>query len=438
MTLSPALPQGGGSAPFVVPLASAEAADAGRFGPKAATLARLARAGLPVPPGFCLDASAYRRQLAVLGLEAAARDTASDDPLTARRGALAMKLGLLDRPIDEAIATPLLAAWRTLSGEAAAPVAVRSSALVEDRFGASFAGQFESYLGLETQEEVETAVRACWAALWSTRVLRYMATHGAGPWETAMGVLVQPLVDAKVSGGALSRTAGGDMVINATRGLGVAIAQGEVVPERIVLTAEGKLREATAARQYAPVSCAHGAVRRGGLFGASRCLEDDRAIELGALLKRVESLMGMPVEIEWAFDGTKLQLLQARPLHLEPAPIPDEVWERHPGIEGQPAGVGWGTGRACVVQCECELPRVAAGDVLVTRAAGPALSQVLPRVAAVVSELGGSTSHLASLARDRGIPMVLGVFDATRRIPDGAQVAVDGVAGVVRWMPGIA
>lgn len=424
------------SGPSLVPLASPEAGDPERFGPKAATLSRLAREGLPVPRGFCLDASAYRHQLHALGLERAAEQTASEDPLIARRGALGMKLGFLDHPIDDAIREPLLAAWRELTGETRAPVVVRSSALVEDRFGASFAGQFESYLDLGSQEEFETAVRSCWAALWSTRVLRYMATHGAGPWETAMAVLVQPLVDAKVSGGALSRTAGGDMVINATRGLGVAIAQGEVVPERIVLTEGGELREATAARQYAPLSCAHGATRRGGVFGVSRCLDDARAIELGAILRRVETLMGMPVEIEWALDHERLYLLQSRPLHLEPAAIPDEIWQRHPGINGQPAGVGWGSGRACVVQCECELPRVAAGDVLVTRAAGPALSQVLPRVAAVVSELGGSTSHLASLARDRGIPMVLGVFDATRRIPDGVQVAVDGVAGVVRWMPG--
>jgi pyruvate,water dikinase len=86
-----------------------------------------------------------------------------------------------------------------------------------------------------------------------------------------------------------------------------------------------------------------------------------------------------------------------------------------------------------VVNCECELIRVAPGDVLVTRMAGPALSQILQRVAGVVAELGGSTSHLASLARERGIPMVLGAFDATQRIPDGALVAVDGVAGVVRW-----
>jgi pyruvate,water dikinase len=87
-----------------------------------------------------------------------------------------------------------------------------------------------------------------------------------------------------------------------------------------------------------------------------------------------------------------------------------------------------------VINCECELERIAPGDVLITRVAGPALSHILPRVSGVVTERGGSTSHFASLARERGIPMVLGVGDATRRIPDGAQVAVDGVAGIVRWI----
>ena len=87
-----------------------------------------------------------------------------------------------------------------------------------------------------------------------------------------------------------------------------------------------------------------------------------------------------------------------------------------------------------VVNCECELSRVAAGDVLVTRVAGPSLSHILPRISGMVTERGGSTSHMASLARERGLPMVLGVADATRRIPDGSQVAVDGVAGIVRWI----
>jgi pyruvate,water dikinase len=164
------------------------------------------------------------------------------------------------------------------------------------------------------------------------------------------------------------------------------------------------------------------------------CLEPGQAVTLGRLLKKAEDLMGMAVEIEWALDDEGFKLLQARPLHVEPAIVPDEIWLQHPAINGHPAGIGWGAGRAVVVNCECELSRVAPGDILVTRVAGPALSHILPRVAGVVAELGGSTSHLASLARERGIPMVLGVLDATSRIPDGAQVAVDGVAGVVRWI----
>jgi pyruvate,water dikinase len=157
-------------------------------------------------------------------------------------------------------------------------------------------------------------------------------------------------------------------------------------------------------------------------------------VEVGRLLRQAEDVVGMAVEIEWALGNEGVRLLQARPLHLQPAQVPDEIWLQHPRLSGHPAGVGWATGRAVVINCECELGRVAPGDVLVTRVAGPALSHILPRVAGVVTERGGSTSHFASLGRERGVPMVLGVADATRRIPDGAQVAVDGVAGIVRWM----
>jgi pyruvate,water dikinase len=165
------------------------------------------------------------------------------------------------------------------------------------------------------------------------------------------------------------------------------------------------------------------------------CLDDAEASELGKLLLKAEQLMGHPVEIEWAVDDEGFKILQARPLHLqERDDVPDEIWLRHPRLKGQPSGVGWGQGRACVVTCECELGRVGPGDILVTQVPGPALAQILPMVNGVVAELGGSTSHLASLARERGVPMVLGVLNATRRIPDGATVAVDGMAGVVRWM----
>jgi len=151
-------------------------------------------------------------------------------------------------------------------------------------------------------------------------------------------------------------------------------------------------------------------------------------------MKKSEDVVGGPVEIEWAADETGIKLLQARPLRVAEASVPDEIWLQHPKLDGQPSGIGWAEGRARVVSCECELEQLTPGEVLVTTVAGPALSPVLARVAGVVAELGGSTSHLASLARERGVPMVLGVPGATQHIPNGATVAVDGVAGVVRWM----
>jgi pyruvate,water dikinase len=434
---------------FTVAISSPEAADAGRFGPKAANLAALGHAGLPIPDGFCLDAAAYRRQVAALGLAESARLAfAAETSAEARRHAVRMKLGLMEEPIAPRVLEPLVAARddlieRTrrrarLGDDEPVLLVVRSSALVEDRDGSSFAGQFESYVGLETLEDFLTAVRACWAALWSTRALRYMASHGCDPAETAMAVLVQPLVRAKASGGGLSRTADGGMLLSATWGLGSAIAQGEVTPDRFELDAGGGLVHVAAGYKDHRVGCVHRREPAPEAVPASLvrepCLTREQAMELGRLLRRTEELMGRPVEIEWALDDEGFTLLQARPLHLEAPYVPDDIWRQHPRLNGHPAGVGWGVGRAVVINCECELSRVAPGDVLVTRVAGPALSHVLPRVAAVVTERGGSTSHLASLARERGLPMVLGVVDATSRIPDGAHVAVDGVAGIVRWI----
>jgi pyruvate,water dikinase len=425
-------------AQFVISLGSAAAADMERVGPKAANLAALTRAGLPTPGGFCLTADAYRRQIAEIGLTDLVARFGAADPVERRRLSVAIRLGLYEQPIAPAVLEPLMAAWRAQRAESGAPSAVRSSALIEDRKGANFAGQFESFLDIDEEAAFLTAVRACWAALWTSHARRYMENHDLSPSDTAMAVLIQPLVDARASGGGLSQTAEGQMLLSATWGLGSAIAQGEVVPDRITLSRAGFLRKNEPGRKDHRETCGHG---EGAVPQAvpkelidKPCLDAGQAVALGRLLRKAEDIFGMPVEIEWALDDRGFKLLQARPLHVEPIVVPDEIWLAHPGLNGHPAGIGWGSGRAVVVNCECELSRVAPGDVLVTKVAGPALSHVLPRVAGVVAELGGSTSHLASLARERGIPMVLGVLDATRRIPDGTQVAVDGVAGIVRWM----
>src|SRR5512132_1156264 len=423
---------------FIIPLTAAAALDPERLGPKAANLAALAQAGLPTPGGFCLSADAYRAQIAALGLGPLLQRFTAADVVEQRRLSVEIRLALYEQPLAPAVLAPLLSAWQRQREANTRPSAVRSSALIEDRKGANFAGQFESFLGIADETALLTAVRACWAALWTTNARRYMENHALSPADTAMAVLIQPLVDARASGGGLSETAEGQMLISATWGLGSAIAQGEVVPDRIVLSRQGFLRKIDAGRKDHRETCGHGAgavpERVPTELVAAPCLDAGQAVTLGRMMRKAEAVVGGPVEIEWALDDAGFKLLQARPLTVEPITVPDDIWLKHPGLNGHPAGIGWGAGRAVVVNCECELSRVAPGDVLVTRVAGPALSPILPRVSGVVAELGGSTSHLASLARERGIPMVLGVLDATRKIPDGAQCAVDGVAGIVRWL----
>jgi pyruvate,water dikinase len=423
---------------YILPLSAEDATDVARVGPKAANLAALARAGLPTPGGFCISAAAYWRQVEHLGLAGMVSEYDRAGPPAQRRLAVEIRLKLYQSDLAPDVLAEVLASWWAERK----PAAVRSSALIEDRADANFAGQFESFLGIADDAEFLTALRASWAALWTTNARRSMAAHGQSPGDTAMAVLVQPLVAARVSGGGLSATADGQMLLSATWGLGSTIAQGEVVPDRIVLSRHGFVRSNEAGRKYHRQTCGHVAGNAAGTapqavpdaLVRAPCLKAGEATTLGRLMRKTETVLGMPVEIEWALDETGFKLLQARPLHMQPPQVPDEIWLKHPGLNGHPAGIGWGSGRAVVVNCECELARVAPGDILVTRVAGPALSHILPRVGGVVAELGGSTSHLASLARERGIPMVLGVLDATRRIPDGAQVAVDGVAGVVRWL----
>ena len=427
-------------AQLILNLDEVAAADAARFGPKAANQAALGHAGLPIPGGYAVDAAAYWIQLESLGLTDSVRAAATAEVFEeARQHISRVRINLFDEPIVPEVLEPLLAARQSLVDRFGKPLVVRSSALMEDQAGSTFAGQFESFLGLESEDDFITAVRACWAALWASRARQYMTHHHITPADTAMGLLIQPLVEARASGGGMSLTANKGMLLTATWGLGSAIAPGEIVPDRYDLDRNGTLCDTVVGHKDHSVHCVHHQVGPSAQAVAAPrvqepCLNEKQIKELSDLLVRAEDLLGKPVEIEWAQDEAGFKMLQARPLKMEPAQVPDKIWLRHPGIKGHPSGIGWGSGRACVINCECELSRLAPGDILVTKVAGPALSQVLPRVSGVVAELGGSTSHLASLARERGIPMVLGVPEATRKIPDGAQVGVDGVMGMVRWI----
>ncbi len=241
------------------------------------------------------------------------RRFADADIVGQRRLSVEIRLGLYEQPVAPEILDPLLAAWRAQRAGSGAPSAVRSSALIEDRKGANFAGQFESFLGIDDEAAFLTAVRACWAALWTTNARRYMDNHGLSPADTAMAVLIQPLVDARAAGGGLSETAEGQMLISATWGLGSAIAQGEVVPDRILLNRQGFLRKIEAGRKDHRETCGHGAGAMpqavpSELVGEP-CLDAGQAVTLGRLMRKAEAVMGGPVEIEWALDDAGFKLL---------------------------------------------------------------------------------------------------------------------------------
>lgn len=438
-------------AKFVVNLADPAAADPDRFGPKTANQAMLAHGGLPTPGGFCLGADAYGHQLESLGLTETAEKAVSLPFMESRGHVADVRIGLFSAPIAPEIEEELLTAYRALVAECGGRLAVRSSSLMEDTEGSSFAGQFQTFLGIDNEADFLTALRACWGALWSPRAMRYMDDKDIRAIDTAMAVLVQPLVEADASGGGLSETADGGMSISATWGFGEALAQGEVVPDRYDLSPEGDLLEVVNGQEFE--HSAHCHVHHGGGAPAQKqshehdhdhdhdepakkqCLTEAQVAELAGYMKTAQEMMGQPVEVEWAANSDGIKMLQARPLHVREAHVPDEIWHGKPSLRGHPGGIGWAAGRACVVSCECEIARINPGDILVTKVAGPALASVLPRVSGIIAELGGSTSHLASLGRERGIPMVLGVPKATQQIADGAMVAVDGVAGEVRWMP---
>ena len=284
----------------------------------------------------------------------------------------------MDEPIAPAISRrPARGAARAASSATRRAHRGALSALVEDRNGSSFAGQFESFLGWTAKTisspRCAPAGRRCGRRARCATWRRTISIPPIPPWRC----WCSRSSPRSAAGGALSRTADGDMLINATWGLGSAIAQGEVTPDRYVLSrdgqaARGRHRLQASDHAAAAPTCASRPPQLVRALAHALPHRARRRRSSAGSCSGPKTLMGMPVEIEWAMDEAGFKLLQARPLHLQPAPVAGRAaGARHPRLNGQPAGVGWATGRACVVNCECELIRVAPGDVLVTRMAGP-------------------------------------------------------------------
>jgi rifampicin phosphotransferase len=224
-----------------------------RVGGKGASLARMAGAGLPVPPGFHLTTAAYRRFVEANNLQPAIVEAATlaniDEPASLERASATIQ-SLFERgAVPEEVAAAIRQAYTQLGGESL-PVAVRSSATAEDLPGMSFAGQQESYLNVHGHASLLDAVKRCWASHWTARAIGYRARHNIAPQDVSLAVVVQRLVPAEAAGVMFTvdpLTGSPDQVtINAAWGLGEAVVGGQVIPDTFVVDrASGTIAEQT-------------------------------------------------------------------------------------------------------------------------------------------------------------------------------------------------
>lgn len=289
---------------LVLPLGD-PAADPDIVGGKGASLARLIRAGLPVPGGFHVTTGAYRAFVSAIRDDIDPRDPEHTAALFAGH----------DMPAD--LAEEILRAYRKLGTDI--PVAVRSSATAEDLPGMSFAGQQDTYLNIRGNHLLD-AVKQCWASLWNARAIAYRDQHAIPHDEVALAVVVQELVDADAAGVLFTANpvtgARGETVINAAWGLGETVVGGHINPDTVVVTGGAVTDARTGDKAVMTVLTADGTEERPVPEERRRqpVLTSTQAVELAALGTRVRDLYGVPMDVEWALRGGRFAILQARPI----------------------------------------------------------------------------------------------------------------------------
>ncbi|GII88525.1 hypothetical protein Ssi03_65150 [Sphaerisporangium siamense] len=394
-------------------------------GGKASALGALLRAGLPVPDGFVVSFAAYLAAVRDLDLGRFAGEP--DDG-----GAARQTIGT--RPLDAAVVDAL---GRVLDELGDPPVAVRSSAAKEDTGQASAAGQHESFLAVHGPTEVAEAVRACWASLSSPRAVAYRAASGRDDQpsdDLLMAVIVQRHLDAEVSGVMFTPAGPNDATrIEASWGLGPSVVEGKVTPDAYRVSEDGSVTRAVADKQKRLDR--HGTrlvVRDVPIATRNQpTLDDETATRLAELGEQIAAVLGGPQDIEWAIADGRTWVLQARPVTAAPPPPSGASGIPAAGLTGMPGSHGTVTGTARIVRGFRDFARVRPGDILVCPFTDPAWTPLLRVAAGVVTETGGVLSHAAIVAREHGIPAVLGIPDATGRLRDGTVITVDGTTGTV-------
>jgi pyruvate,water dikinase len=457
---------------LVVPFENLRMQDVEAVGGKNASLgemiSQLAASGVAVPGGFATTANAFRRFLRQGGLDERIRrrlEALDTDDVRALAAAGAEIRGwVVDTPFPDELRAAIAGAFDTLTrDDPGASFAVRSSATAEDLPDASFAGQQETFLNVVGLDEVLHKTKEVFASLYNDRAISYRVHKGFAHGNVALSAGVQRMVRSDLGAAGVMFTidteSGFEEVVFVTSsyGLGETVVQGAVNPDEFYVhkptLRAGKfpiIRRSLGSKlqrmEFAPAAerAATGRlVRTVDTPPEQRnrySLSDADVIELARHSLVIERHYGQPMDIEWGKDGRngKLYILQARPETVKSrAKAGTELRYKLKGdrsknvvlAEGRAIGQRIGTGPARLIRSPAEMDRVQPGDVLVTDMTDPNWEPVMKRASAIVTNRGGRTCHAAIIARELGIPAVVGCGDATRTVAEGALVTVSCAEG---------
>ena len=316
--------------------ADPRSADARLVGGKAQGLAAMTGAGMPVSPGFSVSTKAYRDYLACTGLRPkleALLGTVDRESIDALEQAARTVSGWFDyTPVPASLREAVESGYARLCeslGYPDIPVAVRSSATAEDTADTSFAGEYETFVGVRGPEQVESHMRRCWASAFTPRALAYAWKNGISPLGVDMAVVVQKVVNARAAGVMFTVSpVTGDrsrIVIEASYGLGLGVVGGEVTPDRyVVAKIEGQVIERVVGDKHIEYIGGQAATPVDHDRRVRLCMDDREILALAQLGKRLERLHGTPQDIEFAIDrdlpaGDNIVLLQCRPVTVLPS-----------------------------------------------------------------------------------------------------------------------
>jgi pyruvate,water dikinase len=443
---------------YVIPFNQLARADVELVGGKNSSLGEMLRSlsglGITVPDGFATTAQAYRDFLAHEGLAARITQTLAqlnvEDLAQLARSGTQIRRWILETPFPEQLQQEVLAAWRQMDQGRGIAVAVRSSATAEDLPEASFAGQQETFLNVRGEQELLVAMHEVFASLFNDRAIAYRVHQKFDHAAVALSVGVQYMVrsDLGVSGVMFTLdTESGfrDAVfITSSYGLGETVVQGAVNPDEFYVYKPGLkagrlaiLRRNLGAKAIKMVYAPAGSNERVVTVDVPRAdrgrfsLTDSEIEQLARQAVTIEQHYGCPMDIEWGKDGEtgKLYILQARPETVQSRTgrsIQRFKLKSHSRVlaEGRSIGQRIGAGRARVIRSAEEMERVQPGEVLVADMTDPDWEPVMKRAAAIVTNRGGRTCHAAIIARELGIPAVVGCRDATTAVADGKEITV--------------